>query len=269
MRGWVSVWIAAALPACSIFIPLDDLKTDAPDAADGAVADVAVDAGACPQPDVGLEAYYRLDEGTGTLAADCSGHNRNGTILTPEASNGSWTPGKIGLGVRISSGAGTGCIEVSSFPSVTQSLTVAAWVRVDAYPGSGGYNFVAGKTIDANANGWRFGISGPNHDVAFAFGGIVDAGIYQLGSGGAIPLGAWHHIAGVFASGTTFAIFVDGSEVATKPNVPGALIDNSAPFRIGCRGDGVQGTYFDGAVDEVRIYSRALAQTEVAALAHP
>jgi hypothetical protein len=56
------------------------------------------------------------------------------------------------------------------------------------------------------------------------------------------------------------ALYVNGTQVATKP-ATGSIQNNSNPLRIG--GNVPYGQYFQGLIDEVRVYNRALSVSEV------
>ncbi len=75
-----------------------------------------------------------------------------------------------------------------------------------------------------------------------------------------IVTGTWYHVAVTF-DGTTMRAFVDGVASGTKA-VSGTMFNSTAPVEIGSRNNG---HYFDGTIDEVRFWSRALTQTEIAA----
>ena len=151
--------------------------------ADTGTGDAATDgdAGAlnCPNAsDPTLEGYYRLNEGTGTLATDCSPHGRNGLMVNDA---GSWTTGLDGSALVVSSAdGGTGCIDVPLFPNITGALTVTAWVRVDKAPALDDPGFIVAKSFNLNTDGWR--MSAQATDFGFALGGIGDAGLDQFGS---------------------------------------------------------------------------------------
>jgi hypothetical protein len=57
-------------------------------------------------------------------------------------------------------------------------------------------------------------------------------------------------------------LYVNGVEVASRAQTGPVLVSDS-PLRIG--GNSVWGEFFQGRIDEVRIYSRALAPSEIQA----
>src|SRR5262249_22250503 len=74
-----------------------------------------------------------------------------------------------------------------------------------------------------------------------------------------LPLGAWTHPAGTY-NGSRVRLYVNGTLVRSIA-VTGSMPNSSNPLRIG--GDSVWGEYFNGLIDEVRIYNRALSATEI------
>jgi hypothetical protein len=78
-----------------------------------------------------------------------------------------------------------------------------------------------------------------------------------------ITTGLWYHIAGVFSSGSSMVLYVNGNPVGhTSSDVPASYISN--PQYIGTNPRDVGGTYnLDGKIDQLRIYSRALSESEI------
>ncbi len=70
----------------------------------------------------------------------------------------------------------------------------------------------------------------------------------------------WHHIAGTY-NGTSLSLYVDGNRTTTV-NASGSITINSAPLSIGS----VLNSYFNGTIDEVRIYDRALSAEKISDL---
>ena len=76
-----------------------------------------------------------------------------------------------------------------------------------------------------------------------------------------LPLGAWSHLAMTY-EGTTLRLYVNGTLVGTRA-ATGALASTTQPLRFG--GNGVWSEWFEGSMDEIRIYGRALSAAEIQA----
>jgi hypothetical protein len=78
----------------------------------------------------------------------------------------------------------------------------------------------------------------------------------------------WYHVAASY-DGAEHHLFVDGEEEGTA--APGILkLNGCEPIRIGSKGDELVGerTFFEGAIDDIRLYGRALTEEEIRALFH-
>ena len=92
--------------------------------------------------------------------------------------------------------------------------------------------------------------------------------VKTLNTSVSISDGNWHHVLGVIA-GNTWEIWVDGvlaSSVTSFASSPS--LTNNYPTTIGSYYDGTYKLLFDGALDEVRIYSRELKGSEIAYLSN-
>ncbi|HZM27048.1 MAG TPA: LamG domain-containing protein, partial [Gemmatimonadales bacterium] len=75
----------------------------------------------------------------------------------------------------------------------------------------------------------------------------------------AVPLNAWTHLAATH-DGTTLRLYVNGVQVGSRA-VAGALLTSTGALRIG--GNSIWGEFFQGRIDEVRVYNRALSPSEI------
>jgi CubicO group peptidase (beta-lactamase class C family) len=154
-------------------------------------------------------------------------------------------------------------VSSNSAPSPASEITIEAWIRPNAVAVTANQDRVLSKqgayelTISTGDTGCKFGTQG---DVQFrATIGGVDARV----CGGALTLGVWHHIAGTY-NGSQFTLYLDGVQVASAAR-SGAIAVNTAPLTLGNRP--TLDRPLNGALDEVRIWSRALSSTELQAQA--
>ncbi len=200
----------------------------------------------------GLVAAYSFDEGTGTTAADSSGNGNRGTLVN----GATWSStGKFGTAAGFDGTNDRIDIVDSNTLDLTSGMTLEAWVRPTAnssyrtvvlkeYPAELAYSlYAADSDHGARASGW-----------------IRVANISRYADGTAsLPLNVYSHIA-VTYNGSALVFYVNG--VATKSTaVTGNIQTSSLPLRIG--GNTIWGEYFQGQIDEVRVYNRALTQSEI------
>ncbi len=77
--------------------------------------------------------------------------------------------------------------------------------------------------------------------------------------------GAWHHCAATF-DGRLMRVFLDGKEIASKQRAGEISINVNAPAFVGSSGG--TGEFFQGGIDDLRIYSRALTPAQISLLYH-
>jgi Concanavalin A-like lectin/glucanases superfamily len=211
-----------------------------------------------------IEGLYHMNEGLATNISDTSGLNLN---FNCTSSCPTVTTGKFNNGRNFASSStqfATSATDLSTILGGT--ATVAYWIKT---------------TQVGNNTFWQTpGIMGIEEDGAGndIFYGILNASgriLFQVGNFGAVTStnaindGNWHHIAmsRVITTGTT-KIYVDGTlnQTATL----GAFSTITQPFfslgRIENTNPGINPIYFNGALDEMAMYDRALSDTEVADL---
>ncbi len=207
-----------------------------------------------------LVAHYSFDGD----AADSTGQNPGTLMGTPF-----FVPGQIGQAMQLDGAASYVAIDnifydSNDFPAVS----VAAWISTNEESNQ----IIA--SFDRNEY-WRIEINGDGAGPGqVGWNVMTDAGQLDYGSAVRIDDGEWHHIVGVFDSGTS-TIYIDGNPE------PSALLGSqmgSGNLRYGFVGVGSEADAFDGAqngtpnyyigiVDDLRIYHRALSPGEVLGLA--
>jgi hypothetical protein len=205
--------------------------------------------------ETGLVARWKLDEKTGTIASDCSGNKLHGVIT-----KGTWESNGVDGGALRFDGNGWVGFANPALLRITGALTISLWLRYDQTTTTTAY--VVGKTSNPGTNGWRLGIIDSSSQLAFA---TASSASNFNAVGGNVSLAKWHHVASVFDPGNKSEVYLDGTRVGVHTNAPSAMVSSNAEARIGARFDGLYGMH--GAVYDVRIYSRVLTSTEIAALA--
>jgi hypothetical protein len=156
-------------------------------------------------------------------------------------------------------------------------LTTLAWVRRTGTPGP--YRYIvaqgSGSSCTSSAYALYTSYEGIASEGGMDFYVTNGSTAYHAPSVAASQVwdGNWHMIAGTF-DGATARFYLDGHEVGSGTSVPGAInySQTDTNFRIGRYGPAftepcAEVTSFNGDVDEVRVYGRALTAAEIAALA--
>jgi hypothetical protein len=196
----------------------------------------------------GLVAAYGMDENGGSTVADKSGFGNTGQI-----SGATWTPaGKYGAGLAFNGSSSMVVVGASSSLAASAAITLEAW----AYPTAtqSGWRTLVQKEVDA-----YFLHAGSTGSLQPAGGGTFGGSVSFNNAPAALSLNAWSHVAMTY-DGATLRLYVNGTQVASKPQT-GAIETNGNALRIG--GNVPYGEFFQGVIDEVRVYNRALSAAEI------
>lgn len=200
----------------------------------------------------GVIGHWRLDETTGAVASDSSLAGHHGAYVgSPTLNlNGAYVP-KTLRSVEFNGTSQSMTTGASLLNNLAQ-FTIAGWVRLDQV---GNQTSFFGQNELA-----EIGIKYGTNRIHFwtANGGEVNVT-------GELPVGQWTHIAAV-GSGSGLRLYVNGIEVGSNGNVVANYGASAYHFKVG---EGVyesSGNYFDGRVDDVRVYGKALCPDEVNAL---
>ncbi len=212
----------------------------------------------------GLLAAYPFDATSGTSATDVSGNNLSGTLH-----NASWTTGKYANALAFNGSSSYVDLGNPSSFKLTSSATWSAWVFASANPADDGLIIAKSR----GASGWQFKTSPDTGQHRFALGLTTPSNTWvQRNSNTVRALNTWYYVAAVYnASARTLDLYVNGvldngplttDSAGPVPAIPASQLNNtSANVNIGRRSDA--GYYFNGTVDEVRVYNRALSATEI------
>ena len=201
----------------------------------------------------GMVGYWNLDENGGTTANDNSGFANTGT-----STNMTWAstsgPGLFFANTSFGTFNGTSSrvsLAVSQLPAANAAQSISAWVNYSSLP-SGATSIVA---LNGSSSAVRLGLNG-----SFLY--VVNSTTSGLILTTPPSTGTWHHVAYTY-DGTTNNLFVDGVAVSSTTTA-----HETGPVTSAFIGATTAGSeFFNGSIDEVRIYDRALTATEVSALA--
>lgn len=207
-----------------------------------------------------LVAWWKLDETEGSNVADSSGNNLAGTVV----GNPQWQPagGKVGGALHLDGDGDYVGIEDELALDITDAITVAAWVKVNAFD----KDFQAIVTKGDSA--WRLQRFTNTNCMEFACSGVDAEGTQwgNIGGSATVSDGQWHHVAGVY-DGEKLYIYVDGALDNSK-QASGTIATNDHSVLIGANAEKPDEDYrtWNGLIDDVCVFNYALSADEVAAL---
>lgn len=194
-----------------------------------------------------LALAYGFEETSGTSVIDKSGNGNTGTLENVSRV----TYGRFGRGLDFDSSADKLSVPHSASLTPNGAITMEAWLRPDVSGTSQPIFNKPGSTGCASPSYAMWASSAaatPQPKVAGCATYFSASSTYKL------PVGVWSHLAATIDSSKNAKIYVDGELIAsgTVTGSPGASV-----------GSLVIGSGFDGQIDEVRIYTRALSKAEI------
>jgi hypothetical protein len=199
-------------------------------------------------------ALYALDGN----ANDSSGKGNNGTVN----GTGLWVPGVTGQALQFNGTSTYVDCGTGASLNLTDGVTITAWIKMDFTAAD---RKIAGNQ-DLITGGYKFGVYS-NNLAEFEIRTSANAATLNRTSTGGTVLqqGAWYHVAGVYSKGQYIRTYVYGN--LDRELVTTVLLGSSTgSFKLG-RDPGSAAYYWLGAMDDVKVYNRALSPEEILWLA--
>jgi type II secretory pathway pseudopilin PulG len=206
----------------------------------------------------GLVGYWPFDEGTGTIAYDYSGNGNNGTLVNFNfTATSGWTTGKVGGALSFDGVDDYSRIPDSNSLDVSSSFTFSVWVYTT---NSGILQTILSKDGVGSDTTGAYNLYIRSDLSVFYETNNID-GVYTTAN--VVSLNRWYYITVTFDNNISpkLKIYINGQKLQEgNPSTPYIL---TTDLLIGRRGIG---SFFQGVIDEVRIYNRALSDSEIKAL---
>jgi hypothetical protein len=234
----------------------------------GALVLPVIAGAAAPKPDY---LWWKFDDGSGTIAKDSSGNGRDGTIT-----GATWvTPGAGGLGncldftggnaTVVNAAAGTGLNGLSA-------ITIAMWVKSRVANTDKGFIICESPAGNDSFCTMRYDAAGANGGGANVLKMAVTStsGEQQLESSAGLQTTEWQHVCMTWQGGVGLKFYSNG-KLDTPSNVQAAntgTISGNTTLIVGQGGKDNSGGAggWNGYIDDVRIYTTALTDDQVADL---
>ena len=197
-----------------------------------------------PAPGGGLVAAYAFNEGAGLVSGDASGNANTGTLTNGPV----WAVGKNGGALQFDGVNDRVRVPDANVLDLSTASTFEAWVYPTVAPS--GWRTILQKEVDA----YIFcGVQQPEH--ARQRRDLQRGVLHQRVRASGAAVNTWTHLAATY-DGAQIRIYVNGTQVAAVART-GTYEQNNNPLWIG--GNAVYGEHFQGRIDDLRIYNRALS----------
>jgi len=217
--------------------------------------------------DTSLISFWAFNTGSGTIAYDSSGQDHTGTI---HGNNYTYTAGITGTALLFNDTSNYILADsTAAYSNFTNGLTYSIWLKPTAYKGCR----LIDKWVSGQEDKWLYlSDSLSNYQNTTTVNGEVFFGLYGVGTGGVfskstLMLNRWSNVTTTY-NGTTECIYINGA-LDNSVTATGTIANSTGQLYVGRdiakeeAGGGNPGCFL-GAIDNIRIYKRALSAIEVA-----
>lgn len=261
MKNLTKVGLLSVVAAVALFVPsckkTNDVKVGQPAEAPGS------DKLKVQSLSSSLVAYWPLD-GNGN---DLSGNGHTATVtgsVTATTDQYGNTSGAMHFD-NTTPGSYMTVADAADLRLYGTDYTINAWVQLPGYSASYGSQIMSKR--NSNPDGWGCSITGSLYGsgAGLSYIGIGAHGAGNARSTGTVGTGAWHMVSYVYHSSTTVMdMYIDGA-LDSSPSTGASMVSTTSALTIGYDG-ALSAYYFNGDMDEIRIYSKALNGNDINAL---
>jgi hypothetical protein len=209
-----------------------------------------------------LLAGYRFEESAAATATDMSGNARTGT-----ATGTTIVTGKLGKGRSFNGTSDKIAIADNAVLRLTTAFTIAAWVKPGALPAASSLMVLVEKDDTSGNANYSLTIdnagncaSGPSWSIWFQ---NAAAAAFTNCFPTTITVGTWYHVVGTWDN-TNLKLYTNGVLQSTVNQAGKVPTTGTGVLMIG--NEAGNAFWYNGALDEVRVYNRALTASEVRSL---
>lgn len=220
----------------------------------------------------GLLIYLPFDERSGQTATDNSGNNNDADLIE----GAKWKPngGKIGGAVALDgAGAAVEDAKGGDYINGLEAFTISVWVKSESVGHDRGIIFGKDPAGGDDVFGLRYDAASwaTKGGTNLVKGAITTTGGGQAYEGKSdVQTTDWQHLVFTWKSGEQLTLYIDG-ELDDDPihNDDGKAgkISGATKLLVGKGAKDNNGTSWNGLIDDVRIYDRALTEAEIEKLA--
>ena len=208
-----------------------------------------------------LVGCWPMEEGSGTFAADGGALPANTVTFVGAPA---WVAGQSGQAISLNGTSQYGATPDEASLDIINQITIAAWIK----PGQYNTQDLIKKATNGLVDGYELTLATTKSDASslkafFRINQAANGDTYRINATTEYPIdGTWMHVAATY-DGTTMRLYINGIEESSLA-ASISIATNSLPLSIGAQIDGTR--FFQGALDQVRVYNRALSAEEIAGL---
>jgi YVTN family beta-propeller protein len=209
-----------------------------------------------PAPPSGLVGLWGFDEAAGATALDSSGQGNDGTF-----ENGAVRAASGFFGKSAETNGSAGNVNLGGLDVAGDQITIMGWVNADDF-GTSDARIVSKSTGSGEQDHiWMISTySGQRLRFRLSTNGTTHT---LIGDGGSLTAGAWTHATASY-DGATMRLYLNGAEVGSRAKSGNIDVDPAVNAWVGGN-PGSNNQVFDGRIDELKIFSRALTPAEISA----
>ncbi len=214
--------------------------------------------GSGPDINSGLLAYWKMDDGQGTIATE-EFNQYPGTLGTGVSWN---TEGKLDGASEFDGTLGR--MNIGTIDVDPNALTISFWMKADDFDQVEGRFISKASGVNGSQHYWMVSCisgTGLRFRLQTSNGGTTTL----ISATGVLSPNTWHFVTATYDQ-NTMKIYLDCNEVASVAKAGAILTNPAVPATIGNQPVGAGDRPFDGLMDDVRIYNKALNQSEICQL---
>jgi hypothetical protein len=204
--------------------------------------------------DENLVGWWKLDETSGTTAADSSGNGYDGTLMN----GGTWVAGQLDGALQLDGDDDYVELDIGSLIPTLQECTFTIWVNWNG--GDNWQRFIDIGTSQANYI-YFVPSDGAGLRIALAVSGVWE----EFTADEPLPTDGWHHVAlTVSDSEEEMHLYLDGEPIDEYTGMNNSVdgLGETTNNWLGRSAYPVD-PYFDGILDDFQIYNRILSQEDI------